>query len=177
MTGLGRKTVLFIGHSLIEFFDWQARFPGQRVFNLGVAGETVEGLLLRTGRIISGHSEPDIVFLMTGINNVAMEDYEFAGDLKEIVLRLKAAWPKAEIFVHSLIPVVLEWVRPEDILKTNLKIKAVAEETGTGYIDIYGFFLDESGLVREELFLPDGVHLGEKGYALWSEALKQIIGK
>jgi len=39
-----QKTILFIGDSLTEFFDWQKRFPGHKVVNLGSAGETVETL-------------------------------------------------------------------------------------------------------------------------------------
>ncbi|HDH01537.1 MAG TPA: GDSL family lipase, partial [Nitrospirae bacterium] len=46
------KDILFLGHSLIEFFDWQTRFPDHRVASLGVAGETVEGLLSRLDGII-----------------------------------------------------------------------------------------------------------------------------
>jgi hypothetical protein len=38
--------ILFLGHSLIEFFDWQKRFPDHLAVNLGKAGESVEGLLM-----------------------------------------------------------------------------------------------------------------------------------
>jgi len=36
-----------MGDSLIEFFNWQERFPDREVFNYGIAGETAEGLLAR----------------------------------------------------------------------------------------------------------------------------------
>ena len=39
--------MLFIGHSLVEFFDWQVRFPGHRAANLGVAGESVADIRSR----------------------------------------------------------------------------------------------------------------------------------
>jgi lysophospholipase L1-like esterase len=69
--------ILFLGHSLIEFFDWQKRFPAHTVRNLGVAGESVEGLLSRLDGIIKTYPEADLIFIMTGINNIAMEDFDF----------------------------------------------------------------------------------------------------
>ena len=39
------KRFLFIGDSLVEFFNWQERFPDKKVYNFGSAGETAEGLL------------------------------------------------------------------------------------------------------------------------------------
>ena len=66
--------ILFIGHSLIEFFDWQRRFPTHSTVNLGVAGETTEGLLSRTEHVIESHPSADLIFLMTGLNNIAMDE-------------------------------------------------------------------------------------------------------
>jgi len=41
------KRLLFIGDSLIEFFDWQGRFSDCLVKKLGRAGETVQEILAR----------------------------------------------------------------------------------------------------------------------------------
>ena len=64
--------ILFIGHSLIEFFDWQKRFPGHSAVTLGVAGETTEVLLARIDRIRGAHPSADLIFLMTGLNNICL---------------------------------------------------------------------------------------------------------
>ena len=77
--------ILFIGHSLIEFFDWQKRFPGHSAENLGVADETTEGLLARIDRIGGAHPSADLIFLMTGLNNISMDDFDFLGSYQEIV--------------------------------------------------------------------------------------------
>ncbi len=47
------KNIVFIGDSLTGYFDWQKRFPDYDVKNLGIGGETVEGLMGRMDRIIS----------------------------------------------------------------------------------------------------------------------------
>ena len=63
--------LVFIGDSLTQWGDWERRFPGYQVTNLGISGETVEGLLARRARIRARIENPDVIFLMTGINNLA----------------------------------------------------------------------------------------------------------
>ena len=90
------KNLYFLGDSLIEYHDWQARFPTHRVKNFGYAGETVAGLLARLPGILK-QPEPDEVFLMIGTNNMVMEDYSFLGDYGEMIERIQAAYPNCRI--------------------------------------------------------------------------------
>jgi lysophospholipase L1-like esterase len=163
--------IFFIGDSLIEYFDWQGRFPEKHVLNLGVAGETVEELLRRTALIASSHPAPDLVFIMTGTNNAAMEDFDFLASYRNILKALRAAYPGCKVFVHSLLPMLLDWVSQEAVQRVNRSIKEMAGEEGAGFIDLYAPFLKG----REGLFLPDGVHLSERGYDLWAEEVEKAI--
>ena len=79
---------LFIGDSLIQFFNWQERFPDKNIFNYGIAGETAEGLLARLPNIINQVQSPALVMIMTGINNLSMEDYGFLFSYKKIIALL-----------------------------------------------------------------------------------------
>ncbi len=169
------KTILFIGDSLIEFFDWSARFPGYDIANLGRAGETVEGLLSRLGGIIRRYPSPDLVFIMTGINNVAMEDLGFLDSCRKILEELSASYPQSGIFIHSLLPTLLPWVEDSSILEVNRSLARMAEEKGAGYIDLYREFIDEKGAPVTDYLLSDGVHLSGRGYVVWAETLEGII--
>jgi lysophospholipase L1-like esterase len=51
----------------------------------------------------------------------------------------------------------------------------MAEESGAGFVDLYGRFVDEKGRPVKEYLLPDGVHLSDKGYEVWAGALERII--
>jgi len=172
---MNAKDVLFLGHSLIEFFDWQQRFPDQRVVSLGVAGETVEGLLSRVGGIIKEYPRADLVFIMTGTNNVAMEDFDFMDAYKEIIDRLSSAYPEAGIYVHSILPIMIEWITDEDIQRVNRSIKEMTGETRAVFLDIYSLFTDVGGRAVKEYFLEDGVHLSDEGYAVWTGVLEKIV--
>ncbi len=169
------KKVLFIGDSLIEFFDWRSEFPGVDIANLGKAGETVEGLLARLGGITRRYPSADLVFLMTGINNAAMEDFDFLGSCRKVLEGLSASYPESRIFIHSLLPTLLPWVSNAALEEVNRSLAKVAEETGVHFVHLYRRFIDKEGMPVKEYLLPDGVHLSEKGYAVWAEVVKGII--
>ena len=169
------KRILFIGDSLTEFFDWQRRFPGHEVVNLGTAGETVEGLLSRIDRITRLSPPPDVIFLMTGINNVAMEDYDFLDSYRRIVEKTSSSFPETRLFIQSILPAVIQWISDEHIRELNRSLHEIAEKEGKEYLDIYSLFVGPGGSAVKEYFLPDGVHLSDVGYAAWSKALERLL--
>ena len=167
--------ILFIGHSLIEFFDWQKRFPAHKVANLGIAGEMVEGLLRRIGSIIGKYDTADLIFLMSGLNDVAMEEFGFLDSYREIIIKLKSAYPDAKIFINSLLPTSVEFISNKSIWDVNSSLKELAFNTDVEYLDIYLYFTHADGRVIREYLLADGVHLSDKGYDVWSGVLEKII--
>jgi lysophospholipase L1-like esterase len=168
----GGKEIIMIGDSLIEWFDWAERFPEHKIHNLGISGETVEMLLDRMPRVIERHPRADLVFIMTGINNVAMEDMGIIRPYHRVLDLIKEAYPDAEIYVHSLLPTLLPWTKDATIRNMNTFIEEMALETGVHYFDAYSLFKDRG--VRECL-LDDGVHISALGYNVWSAALEPII--
>lgn len=167
--------LLFIGDSLIEFNDWETRFPGHEVYNRGIAGETVEGLLERLDLICSTIPSPDAVFIMTGINNLAMGDNTFIPAYRKIIRQLLKAWPHAKIHAHSLLPVLFPWISNDEIRETNKVLRELAEEEKALFVDIHSDFLDEKGSPRRSYLLDDGVHISNRGYAAWEAVIAKLI--
>ena len=169
-----RETVdiLLLGDSLIEYFDWAVRFPHHRVRNLGVSGEPVEWLLERLDVIIAEYPEAEAAFIMTGINNLAMEQSGIAADYRKIILKLRAAYPAMRIHIHTLLPTLLHWIDPDAIRRVNGLIAELAEETGAVLIDMHDLYM-ERGL--RELLSDDGIHLSPQGYELWASVLDPVM--
>jgi lysophospholipase L1-like esterase len=46
------------------------------------------------------------------------------------------------------------------------------QQRKASYVNIYNAMLDAQGAPRQELFLKDNLHMNEKGYAIWIEAIE-----
>ena len=167
--------LIYLGDSLIEYFNWQGRFPGHRVMNLGMAGESVGGLLSRVLKIRDAVPEADIIFLMSGTNNVAMGDLKFPEFYRLILEKLTGFYPGAKIVVHSLPPAMVDFISSESIIKVNRALEELAKSSGAEFLDIYRRFVDTGGNTIKEYFLSDGIHLSSEGYNVWANALEEII--
>jgi lysophospholipase L1-like esterase len=164
--------IVFLGDSLIEFFDWEKRFPMHRVRNLGVAGETVEGLKERAGRITGDIPRADFAFIMTGINNVAMEDTGFLSPYRSVVEEFRTAWPACRIYVQSLLPTDLPWIHAHTIEFLNGRIEDLARACGVEYLDVHAAFMARG---PRACLSADGIHLSPAGYALWADLVERTI--
>ncbi|NJD54882.1 MAG: GDSL family lipase [Nitrospirae bacterium] len=169
------KRLLFIGDSLIEYFDWERRFPDHTVYNLGIAGETVEGLASRLKGIVRKVKPPDMVFIMSGINNMAMGSPDFINTYRDVVQEIRRAWPSAAIIVHSLLPVLFRFISNEDIRHMNVRLKHLAAGENILYLDIHAAFLNEKGRPVAALLEDDGVHVSEEGYRVWSAEMEKLL--
>ena len=160
---------------MIEYFDWQERFPKNSVYNMGVAGETVEGLYARLSVVYTQLDVPEAIFIMSGINNLAMGHRKFITTYRKIVRGLKKQYKSSKVFVQSLLPVLFPWISNEEIRDINLQLKKMADAEKAAYLDIYSLFLDREGKAVADYLLEDGVHVSQKGYRVWSNEIEKHL--
>lgn len=170
-----RNSLLFLGDSLIEYFDWSERFPEHDVHNLGFAGETVEGLHCRLRGIFRKVKNADMVFIMSGINSIAMGDKGTADIYRKVVQEIRQAYPSARVIVQSLLPVLFPFIANEDIRHMNGRLKQMAADEKVLYFDIHSRFLDEKSRPVTAFLVDDGVHVSEEGYRVWSDEIELLI--
>ncbi len=170
-----RQRLLFLGDSLIEYFDWQGRFPGCEVHNLGISGETVHGLHGRLGRVLGRITTADHVFIMSGINNLAMGDNDFIETYRSVIRAIAASYPSAAVHIHTLLPVLFPYIPDDEIRLVNTELCAMGSEAGAHIIDLHSAFLDEEGRPIDSYLLEDGVHVSEEGYRVWSEIIENLM--
>ena len=167
------KELVFIGDSLTEYYDWQSRFPAYRVQNLGVAGETVEGLLERLA-ITKLLSLPDYIFVMTGINNLWNRQNIILPLYERVLARMETEFTGAGIVVQSILPVAL-WVDADLIVHINQSLRALASARSMYYLDIHGNFIGADGRLIRSYLEMDGVHLTHEGYAAWAGVIEKFL--
>jgi lysophospholipase L1-like esterase len=169
------KRLLFIGDSLIEYFDWAGRFPDHDVYNFGIAGETVNGLYARLKRVFREVKDPDLVFIMSGINNLAMADADFIDAYRDVIRDVTAQYPSAKVSIQSLLPVLFPYISNEDIRHMNKRLEHLAADERVGYLDIHSRFLDQKGSPIEAYLMSDGVHVSDEGYRIWSGEIEKLL--
>lgn len=171
-----RKKIVFIGDSLTEAFDWQSRFPAYEVHNLGLSGEPVDGLINRVLEGYLSESKPDILFVMTGINNLWRGDHDILERYESLLSALFRTLPETRIVVQSILPVTM-WVSPEVIEEINEALKKMASDYRMDYLDLHTLFLLPDGAPDAACFEEDGVHLEEEGYRRWSGEVERFLQK
>ena len=154
-------------------------FPGMTILNLGYSGDKTENVLwrLRNGEI-DGLS-PKAVVLLIGTNNSGhrQDPHEItAKAIGTILANLRDKLPDAKIVLLSLFP---RGATPDETpheinQKTNTILPSLADGKAIFHFDINRAFLDATGLVPNEI-MPDGLHLSDKGNAVWMKALKPCL--
>lgn len=160
------------------------------LFNLGIGGETSEGLLKRMPHEMEARNsaEGNIIFISYGANDLAIKDGNQLVNLKQFKANIEVAVQHAKqyssnIYLVSILPFsdkVDKIVQPtgkirdnEDVLIYNQILKDIAVENSLNYIDFHSAFLED----KEILLSKDGVHPNEKGYGMMAEIAIPIIEK
>lgn len=166
--------LLLVGDSMIEYGEWGNYLPGREVFNLGRSGESVEELRERAVNIVRRQATPDLVLVMIGTNNVAMERFEFLAAYGEILAIFRETWPVAQLVVNSLLPMELNYLAPETVPRINARLRTLADQQQAHYLDAWSALADQENCPRPGV-LEDEVHLTGHGYRLWASCLEGFL--
>ena len=179
--------VAFVGDSRTDGFRLYSGLERGTYFC--VTGETVasatdmENWKTEDGRKISladavAAADCGKIYLMLGINELGWNGTDiFRGHAENLLRRLRADHPDAEIVVQSLLPVSAEqdakgsYVNNQRILAYNQVWMELAEETGCDYVNIAEAVTGEDGCLPAEMSF-DGVHLNRAGCHAWLDYLR-----
>src|SRR5262245_52274822 len=165
--------VVFLGDSITEGGPWEEIFPGVRVRNRGVGGDTSAGVLARLDQVTRG--QPEKVFLLIGTNDLflgASED-EIVANIEEILERLKQESPDTEVYLQSVLPRAADYRTRIEAL--NARLAEVAGEQAAAGVDLYPAVVGPAqGAIRPGVS-AHALHLLGPGYALWKEQSEALV--
>jgi hypothetical protein len=174
--------ILFAGSSSIRLWETLARdISPYPVIQRGYGGAKLSDLAIYAGRIFYPHKCRAIVMFIA--NDIAgNEDDKSPGEvdrLFRIVLKtIRDKYPVTPVFWIAVTPTALRWEVWPEIEEANRLIEASClENDNTYYIRTDFAFLNDSFQPKEELFLPDRLHLNAKGYEVWTEIIKKELKK
>ena len=173
-----QHAVVFLGDSITQGWGGGlgAAFPGIKVANRGISGDTSRGVLIRLQEDVLS-LDPSAVVLLIGTNDLedGASPEVIGGNLALIVAALEK---------HGRMPIVLCQVfpsaptmkRPADRIKAlnALYRTAVRNDPQVIYLETWPLFADRSGDATLAEF-PDLLHPNEAGYAKWAAALRPVF--
>jgi lysophospholipase L1-like esterase len=169
-----KHAILFVGSSSIRRWDLAKSFPDLDVINRGFGGSQLADSVHFAPRIVLKH-EPRLVVLYAGDNDIAAgkSPEQVADDFDGFVQAVHDKLPKTRILYLSIKPSIKRWQLVDKMRKANSLIEArCKQDDWLRYIDVATPLLGDDGKPRAELFVEDGLHLNDKGYALWASVLK-----
>jgi len=166
--------ILFVGSSSIVFWDLKAAFPDLPVLNRGFGGSQISDVLHFFDRVVVPYAPKTVVFY-SGDNDLASgkSGEQVIADYKEFFARVRAAFPEAKIINFPVKPSVSRWKLYDVQKEVNAAVKEMlAADKNAVYIDYVDRMIGPDGKPNADLLREDGLHMNEKGYAIWNEMLK-----
>jgi len=174
-----RGAVVFLGDSITQGWGGGlgAAFPGMKVANRGISGDTTRGVLLRLQEDVLA-LDPAAVVLLIGTNDLeeGAAPEVVAGNLKLILGDLERHVPRMPIVLCQVFPSSATMKRPVDKIKAvnALYQAAVKNDAQVTLLETWPLFAAASGDAVAAEF-PDLLHPNEAGYARWAAALRPIF--
>ncbi len=174
-----RNAVVLLGDSITQGWgdDFSYWFPGMKVANRGISGDTTRGVLIRLeGDVLA--LDPKAVVLLIGTNDLEEKatPETIAANLKLILAALTKHNEQMPIVLCEVFPSSASKKRPSDQIKkiNHLYAEAVKGNPQITLVETWTLFADPNGDAIATEF-PDLLHPNQAGYAKWAAGLRPIF--
>lgn len=174
-----QKSVVFLGDSITQGWgaEFRNKFPGMKLANRGIGGDTTRGMLIRLQEDVLVLN-PSAIVLLLGTNDVEVGiDAEAIGrNFEKILQAIKKHNSKTPIVLCRVFPSSASKKRPKEIVQrvNQLYEAAVKGDPQITVVDTWTLFADEAGDANPKWF-PDLLHLNAEGYDRWAAGLRPIF--
>jgi lysophospholipase L1-like esterase len=178
----GKVDVLFLGDSITQGWGdnapWKKHFAPLKAANFGIGGDTTRTVLWRLDHGEVDGIKPKGIVLLIGTNNFGLHNDKPEDTLrgvKAVIAKLREKLPESKILLMGLLP---RDAKPDTDYRKRIKTLnaelAKLQNDNVQYLDIGDKYLEVDGAIVKDL-MPDALHLSEKGYVLWAEAILPIV--
>ena len=174
-----RHAVVLLGDSITQGWaeDFSFWFPGMKIANRGISGDTSRGVLIRLKEDVLA-LDPQAIVLLIGTNDLEekAEPETIAANLKLILAEFARHDPKMPVILCEVFPSSASKSRPKDKIRrvNELYAETVRGNAQVTFIDTWTLFADAQGDAIPSEF-PDLLHPNLAGYAKWAAGLRPIF--
>jgi lysophospholipase L1-like esterase len=171
--------LLFYGSSSIRLWDslYEDFSPYQPV-NLGFGGSTLAACVWFFDRLVAPY-HPGSLIVYAGDNDLGdgRHPEEVFIFFRQLVACTRERFGDIPLAFISIKPSITRWNILDSIRYANKIIEAEINKQGGNlhFINVYNQMTDNAGYPKREFLDPDGLHMSQKGYALWKEIIGQYV--
>jgi len=174
---LPREVLLVAGSATARGWDVQKWFSDFTAVNRGFGGSRIDDVTHFANRLIVPFA-PSTVLLYAGDNDLwrGKPVDVTVQHLQAFVDTIHAALPDTQVVFVSIRPSPARWEIWGAMQEANARIRTLVDANpNLHYADIVPATLGDDGRPRPELFVEDGLHLTELGYAMWTRVVKPVV--
>jgi len=174
-----KGAVVLLGDSITQGWgdDFSGWFPGMKIANRGISGDTTRGVLIRLKEDVLD-LDPKAVVLLIGTNDLEEKatPETISGNLKLILAELAKHDPKMPIVLCEVFPSSESKARPSIAIKSINKLFAalVKGNKQVTLVETWTLFADAKGDAIAAEF-PDLLHPNRAGYDKWAAGLRPVF--
>lgn len=173
------NVILFTGSSSIRMWtNLSSTYPGQNVLNRGFGGSDMSDLVFYFDKLIRPYASRKI-FIYEGDNDLnAGKTPDKILASADTLLRLIRKRVSGSVTVYFITPKpsLARWHLKDKYVNYHRQLNQwVSRQKHVAVIDVWTPLLDAKGNVMKDIFLEDGLHLNEKGYAIWAKEIGQYV--
>ena len=166
---------LFYGSSSIRLWDsLYEDFEGYNPLNMGFGGSTLAACIVYFERLMKGLN-PDIFVLYAGDNDLGdgRHPEEVLIFFKQMVIEVRNRFGNIPLVYISVKPSIRRFNIIEQIRFTNKIISSEIKKMDEHvfFVNIFDKMLDANRYPDRSMFQSEGLHMNDKGYALWKTTI------
>lgn len=171
--------LLFYGSSSIRLWETLYEdFADYKPANLGFGGSTLAACDWFFDRLVAPF-HPASMIVYAGDNDLGdgRHPEEVFIFFQQLVARTRRQFGSIPLAFISVKPSISRWNIVDSIRYANKIIEEEIRRQGDNlhFINIYTRMTDNAGYPKREFLDPDGLHINEKGYALWKGIIRQYL--
>ncbi|WP_299796170.1 SGNH/GDSL hydrolase family protein [uncultured Maribacter sp.] len=174
-----KETIVFTGSSSVRLWrKLEKEFPDHQIINSGFGGSQSSDLLLFMDELILSYN-PKKVFIYEGDNDLWADKSptDVLDTTAEIIRRIKSKNPATEVILIAAKPSISRWKIRGKYKRLNRKMERFTKnDPQLYYVDVWKPMLNKRKL-KTDIFIEDGLHMNQKGYDIWYEAMKDLVNQ
>jgi lysophospholipase L1-like esterase len=190
----GRIDVYFEGDSITRRWgatdypellaNWKQNFFGWNAADFGWGADLTQNILwrLENGELDGVH--PKAIVLLAGTNNVGGRAPADDGKVEDVARGIQAILrvmqekaPEATIILTAIFPRNDNMTAMQTINRINARLAGLADGKRIRFLNVNDKLADAEGQLHEGMMNQDKLHPAVRGYQVWADGLKPILGE